>query len=50
MDEIDLEAMKEGFAIKKLKDYTCKRHEKRKPEKRKPEKEIDILRILNIFQ
>ena len=55
LDDIDREAMREGFAIKRLHDYSggrrrqviVKGNERKSIEKAE---DVDILRILNIIQ
>lgn len=55
LDDIDREAMREGFAIKRLRGYSEGRKHKviikgnERKALRKPE-DVDILRILNIIQ
>ena len=57
LDDTDREAMREGFAIARLRNYTTikgsskiDKMKNRKRIKRKKEEEVDILRILNIIQ
>lgn len=52
LDNIDHEAMREGFAISRLKSYSTAPERKRKCSQgkleKKKEKEVDILQILGV--